>query len=211
MPSRLSPAAQVTLQKIKLEHDSDVEANVQGASLGVPQSHKQVVVMSPRLSKSGGYSLSPTRKTVARSSAPIKSAMKSAQQSFKVSGNMVEDREHRQYFTSWGTPDRERERKFVHYFYSTMTDRSALRVRKVVLENLPAGADLTFVQSLVSGGALENFMISETGSAFVVFTTGDACDAFYDKYPNGITFRYKGKQHTVFVEKDQDVLPITGT
>ena len=47
-------------------------------------------------------------------------------------------------------------------------------------------------------------------TAYVTFTSGDACDKFYAKYPNGIAFKYEGKSYTVFVDKSNDVDVISG-
>ena len=46
--------------------------------------------------------------------------------------------------------------------------------------------------------------------AYVRFTSGDACDTYCAKYPNGLTFKYKGRPHTVFVEKCKDADVISG-
>ena len=94
-----------------------------------------------------------------------------------------------------------------------MADRPhlAARVRKVKLSGLPPNdTDLTLVQSLISGGAIDNFVITSPGTAYVTFTSGNACDNFCNKYPNGLTFKHKGKPYVVFVDKGKDVDIISG-
>jgi hypothetical protein len=44
----------------------------------------------------------------------------------------------------------------------------------------------------------------------VTFTTPEACDAYYTKYPNGIAVKYKGRNCVVFVEKTTDVNVVSG-
>jgi hypothetical protein len=46
--------------------------------------------------------------------------------------------------------------------------------------------------------------------AYVRFTSGDACDTYCAKYPNGLKFKYKGRSYTIFVEKCKDVDVISG-
>lgn len=84
------------------------------------------------------------------------------------------------------------------------------KVRKILLRGLPASADLTLVQSIIHGGAIDNFSLGVNGTAQVTFTTSEACDAYYAKYPNGLTVKYKGKNCVVFVEKAQDVNVVSG-
>ena len=105
-----------------------------------------------------------------------------------------EDREHLKHFKSWGKPE--------------PRNRPTARIRKVILSNLPTDSDLTLVQSLVYGGALESFnlMASKT-SAYVIFVDADVCDAFFDAHPNGIVFKNPKtrRNHVVYVDKGQDV------
>ncbi|ERF71606.1 hypothetical protein EPUS_00595 [Endocarpon pusillum Z07020] len=105
-----------------------------------------------------------------------------------------EDREHLKHFKSWGKPE--------------PRNGPTARIRKVILSNLPADSDLTLVQSLVYGGALESFnlMASKT-SAYVTFVDADACDAFFDAHPNGLVFKNPKtrRNHVVYVAKGQDV------
>ena len=112
-------------------------------------------------------------------------------------GGKDEDRENLTLFKTWGIPP--------------PRDRPRSRVRKIILTGLPVNTDLTLVQSLVSGGAIENFTLSPGGkTAYVTFTTGDACDSFYDRYPNGIPFKFESKPYTAFVDKSSDVDVISG-
>jgi hypothetical protein len=119
------------------------------------------------------------------------------------------DRENTQRFKSWEIPTApDKLRKSAKTFSVSLSLKfcTGSRVRKVILTGLPAGSDLTMVQSLISGGVIDNYNISPAGStAYVTFTSGDACDKFHDKYPNGITFKHRGKAHTVFVDKSKDV------
>lgn len=87
----------------------------------------------------------------------------------------------------------------------------AAKVRKVILRGLPVSADLTLVQSLIHGGAIDTYALGANGTANVTFTTADACDAYYGKYPNGLTVKYKGKNYVVYVEKGTDVNVVSGT
>lgn len=57
---------------------------------------------------------------------------------------------------------------------------------------------------MIHGGAIESINISSTGNAHVLFCEPEACQAFYDKYPNGIDID-KNKGQTVFVEMGTDV------
>ncbi|EXJ87360.1 hypothetical protein A1O3_04319 [Capronia epimyces CBS 606.96] len=114
----------------------------------------------------------------------------------------TEDREHLTHFKSWGTPAKR--------------NRPASRVRTVILAGLPRAADFTFVQSLVRGGSIETMKLStgKTGSvkatAFVTFTTGDACDKYMEKYPNSIEVRYEGKKYMVLVHKSTNIDVMSG-
>lgn len=57
---------------------------------------------------------------------------------------------------------------------------------------------------MIHGGAIESINISATGNAHVLFCEPEACQAFYDKYPNGIDID-KNKGQTVFVEMGTEV------
>ena len=105
-----------------------------------------------------------------------------------------QNREHLKVFKSWGTPE--------------PRSRPTARVRKIILSNLPADSDLTLVQSLVHGGAIESFNLTPNKtSAYVIFVNPDACDAFFNRYPNGIVFKNPRtrRSHVVYVGKGQDV------
>jgi hypothetical protein len=103
-----------------------------------------------------------------------------------------EDRENLKHFSSWGTPQ--------------PRNRPASRVRKIILSNLPPGSDLTLIQSLVYGGALESFDLSKPHqtSAWVIFVNADACDAFFNAHQRqGIVFKNPKtcRDHVVHVAK----------
>ena len=89
-------------------------------------------------------------------------------------------------------------------------------MRTIILTGLPRTANNTFVQSLIHGGSIEMMKLSspkdqtDSVNAYVTFTSGDSCSRFYDKYPNGIDVRYRGKRHTVFVNKGENVDVISG-
>ncbi|KAK5275594.1 hypothetical protein LTR40_012793, partial [Exophiala xenobiotica] len=113
-----------------------------------------------------------------------------------------EAREHRTHFKSWGAP--------------TTRNKPKSRIRKVILTGLPATADLTLVQTLIHGGIVESMRLSPAGpesttaNAYVVFTSADACDKYYDRYPNGFDVRFQGKKYAVLVNKGEDVDVISG-
>jgi hypothetical protein len=80
-----------------------------------------------------------------------------------------------------------------------------------MLSSLPADADLTLIQSLIHGGAIDDMVLmGASGVAYVRFTSGDACDTYCAKYPNGLVFKYRGRSHTLFVDKCKDVDVISG-
>jgi len=76
---------------------------------------------------------------------------------------------------------------------------------------LPGTADFTLVQSLIHGGAIETMRLmpvnAETGTttACVTFTSPEAFNQYYSKYPNGFEFRHKGKKYNVLVDKQAHV------
>jgi hypothetical protein len=110
-----------------------------------------------------------------------------------------EDRENLKHFKSWGP--------------RAPRNRPTARVRKIILSNLPAESDLTLVQSLVYGGAIEIFQLSPTKtSAYVIFVQADACDAFYNAHPNGLVFKNPKtrRNHVVYVDKGQEVDVVSG-
>jgi hypothetical protein len=87
----------------------------------------------------------------------------------------------------------------------------AAQVRRLTLSSLPADADLTLVQSLVHGGAIDDMVLmGASGVAYVRFISGDACDKYCENYQNGLNFRYKGRLHTAFVDKCTEVEIISG-
>ncbi|KIV81715.1 hypothetical protein PV11_03878 [Exophiala sideris] len=108
-----------------------------------------------------------------------------------------EDREHRTHFKSWGAPG--------------IRNKQKSRIRTVVLIGLPSTADLTLVHSLVHGGTIEVMRLtpaspeSTTINAHITFTSGDACDKYFDKYPNGMDVRHQGKKYPVLVKRSDNV------
>jgi hypothetical protein len=46
--------------------------------------------------------------------------------------------------------------------------------------------------------------------AYVRFTSGDACEKYCANYPNGLTFKYRGRSYTISVDKCKDVDVISG-
>lgn len=81
----------------------------------------------------------------------------------------------------------------------------------MALSDLPVDADLTLVQSLIHGGSIDDMLLMTASRvAYVRFTSGDACDTYCAKYPNGLMFKHKGRSYTVLVEKCKDVDVISG-
>ncbi|PLB50443.1 hypothetical protein P170DRAFT_144217 [Aspergillus steynii IBT 23096] len=102
-----------------------------------------------------------------------------------------EDREHLATFETWGTP--------------APRSKPAARVRTIILKELPSTwATPAKVLSLIHGGLVESIFVSPMGTAHVRFCDADACQAFYDKYPNGIDLD-KSRKATAFVEMGKDV------
>lgn len=95
----------------------------------------------------------------------------------------------------------------IQVIVDTLLIIAGARVRKIILTGLPPKTDLTVVQSLIHGGAVEHMGLSppspetRTLTAHVTFVSADACDRFFDKYPNGIDLRHQSKQCPITVEK----------
>ncbi|GLB13734.1 hypothetical protein AtubIFM61612_001146 [Aspergillus tubingensis] len=103
----------------------------------------------------------------------------------------VEDRENLTTFKSWGTP--------------AARDKPASRVRRIILRGLPATwCTPAKVLSLVHGGNIESVHVHGNGTAHILFCEHEACQAFYDKYPNGIDLD-RERRITVFVEMGKEV------
>ena len=67
--------------------------------------------------------------------------------------------------------------------------------------------------SVIHGGAIEIYRLTKSAygsTANVLFTTGEAADAYYDKYPNGVEFRFQGRKHIAFVTKGSQVDVMSG-
>ncbi|KIW88373.1 uncharacterized protein Z519_10942 [Cladophialophora bantiana CBS 173.52] len=133
-------------------------------------------------------------------------------------GDEEEDRENLARFKSWGTPAlRNKPSKFSSVYWTHLSLMLlGSRPRTVILSGLPRGADFTLVQSLIHGGAIECMRLSSpnaervTISAHVTFTSPDACDRYFEEYPNGMEVRYQGKRWSVLVHKKEDVDVISG-
>lgn len=110
-----------------------------------------------------------------------------------------EDRTHLDHFKSWGAP--------------IPRSRPAARTRKIILSNLPTECDLTLVQCLVYGGAIDTFSLAPSKTtAYVTFVTADACDAMFNAHPNGLVFKNPRtrRNHVVCIDKAQDVDVVSG-
>jgi len=123
-----------------------------------------------------------------------------------------EDREHRTHFKSWGAPGiRNKQSKYTLSRQNSVLMLPESRIRTVILIGLPSTADLTLVHSLVHGGTIEVMRLtpaspeSSTINAHITFTTGDACDKYFDKYPNGMDVRHQGKKYPVLVKNSDTV------
>lgn len=123
----------------------------------------------------------------------------------------VEDsREHLTTFQTWGAPEarfKPGKRSFVpvqpNMFSSDVL--LACQIRRIIIRGLPiAWATPSKVLSLIYGGNVERVFITENGTAHVLFCDHDACQAFYEKYPNGIVLD-KEKRQVVFVEMGCEV------
>ncbi|PWY69221.1 hypothetical protein BO94DRAFT_527430 [Aspergillus sclerotioniger CBS 115572] len=102
-----------------------------------------------------------------------------------------EDRTDLTTFKSWGVP--------------VVRDKPAAKVRRIIINGLPTTwCSPAKVLSLVHGGIIESISISDHGTAHILFCDHEACQAFYDKYPNGIDLG-RERRHTVFVEMGKDV------
>lgn len=76
---------------------------------------------------------------------------------------------------------------------------------------MPPNVDFTFLQSLIHTGAIETMTMSPiTRTAFITFTSGDACTRYYEHYPNGLEIKHQGRKWTIFVEKGSEVDVISG-
>lgn len=81
----------------------------------------------------------------------------------------------------------------------------ASRVRRIILRGLPATwCTPAKVLSLVHGGNIESVHVHGNGTAHILFCEHEACQTFYDKYPNGIDLD-KERRITVFVEMGKEV------
>lgn len=92
-----------------------------------------------------------------------------------------------------------------------MLTTTGSEIRTVLLVGLPGTADFTLVQSLIHGGTIEAMRLlpvdAETGTriACVTFTSPEAFNQYYLKYPNGFELRHKGKKYNVLVDSQKRV------
>lgn len=100
-----------------------------------------------------------------------------------------ENRERLLTFKSWGTPE--------------VRDKPAARVRRIILKGIPSTFNNAKILRFIHGGAIESISVIH-GDTHVLFCEPEACQAFYDKYRNGI-FLDKDRRNVVFVEKGQNV------
>ncbi|EEP75901.1 conserved hypothetical protein [Uncinocarpus reesii 1704] len=107
-----------------------------------------------------------------------------------------EDREHLEFFSSWGTP--------------SPRSKQRAEVRRIVLSPIPDFlASPNKVLSLIHGGRIESVQyFPQSKSAHVLFCDPAACKKYYDSYPNGIDVNLNGRKATVFVDlyKDVDII-----
>ncbi|EXJ61636.1 hypothetical protein A1O7_02065 [Cladophialophora yegresii CBS 114405] len=117
-------------------------------------------------------------------------------------GYMAEDRGNLVRLKTWGTP--------------AARNNPRSRQRTIILSGLPHGADLALVQSFIHGGVVECMRLvsgsseNPSLSAHVTFVSPDACDRYYDKYPDGFDIRHQGKKWPVLVHKRDGVDVVSG-
>lgn len=80
---------------------------------------------------------------------------------------------------------------------------------------MPGGADNAFVAALIHGGAIESYRLVKAGdsaitTAVVIFATGAAAMAYYDKYPNGMDMKFQGKKYVAMVDMGENVDVVSG-
>jgi hypothetical protein len=86
----------------------------------------------------------------------------------------------------------------------------------VILTGLPGRSDESLVASLIHGGDLECYRLTQasegeaSSTAAVTFTTGTAARAYYVMYPNGIEVKHNGHRYVVMVELSDQVEPLSG-
>ncbi|KAI1938540.1 hypothetical protein LOZ66_003343 [Ophidiomyces ophidiicola] len=126
-----------------------------------------------------------------------------------------EDREHLDYFSSWGTPPPRSKpsRNFLQHNSTwcgiTFSNELLLgaEVRRIVLSPIPEFlASPTKILSLTHGGRIESVQyLPQSKSAHVLFCNPAACKRYYDFYPNGIEVNRNGHKAVIFVDQYKEV------
>ena len=86
----------------------------------------------------------------------------------------------------------------------------------MTLKGLPTSTDYSLVAALIHGGALESIIVNKSFNpptevtAIVTFTKGAPAKAYYDKYPNGLDFKFQGKKYVATVEFGNTVDVVSG-
>ena len=134
----------------------------------------------------------------------------------------IEDLEHKATFDAWPVSE---ERSRPGEFSKTSSrislemvadPKTAAKIRKVIIKDLPRDSTASFVASLVYGGALEEIQIrsSVAGylSAVVRFLDAEDCKKFYENTANGLVYKKdaKGRELVLFVELSKDVDVVGG-
>lgn len=134
----------------------------------------------------------------------------------------IEDLEHKAIFDAWPVSE---ERSRPSEFSKTPSriplgmaadPKTAAKVRKVIIKDLPRDSTTSFVASLVYGGALEEIYIRSSAagnfSAVVRFLDAEDCKKFYEETANGLVYKKdaKGRELVLFVELSKDVDVVGG-
>lgn len=134
----------------------------------------------------------------------------------------IEDLEHKATFNAWPvSEERSRPGKFSktssRISLEMIADpKTAAKIRKVIIKDLPRDSTASFVASLAYGGALEEIQIrSSVGgnlSALVRFLDAEDCKKFYEETANGLVYKKdaKGRELVLFVELSKDVDVVGG-
>jgi hypothetical protein len=117
------------------------------------------------------------------------------------------DRENATHFATWGVPEaRSTPRMSPHSIHNLIVANDCRCSHPQGLPSQPSYRRRSHShQSHIYGGAIDTYALGSSGSAAVIFTTADASDTYFAKYPNGVTFKYKGKNVVAVVEKNTGV------
>ncbi|WEW57794.1 hypothetical protein PRK78_003261 [Emydomyces testavorans] len=107
--------------------------------------------------------------------------------------DVKEDREHLEFFSSWGNP--------------SPRSRPHAEIRRIILSPIPDFlATPNKVLSLVHGGRIESVRyFPQSKSAHVLFCDPEACKQYYNLYPNGIEVNVNGRKAIVFVDQSKEI------